>query len=118
MISRLVRFCVITLMLMPGLINAAPLPDPTRPADYFIETIVVEDLPEGLINWQVTAIRISPERRTAIVNNTLVAVGDEIGPARVLEIRPLSVVLEYERLQVIVKLVRQAIKKTVSVAKQ
>ena len=96
--------------MMPGLLQAeAGLPDPTRPADYMtiptdIEIFAAEDLPKQLINWKVTAIRISDKERTAIVNGQLVKPGDEIGPARILEIKPVSVLLDYDNKHVVVRL--------------
>ena len=84
------------------------LPDPTRPATFiepdqepvfFVETDVKEK-----INWKLSAIRISPKDRTAIVNGKLVRVGDAIGTAKVLEINPLSVVIDHEDRKLIVRL--------------
>lgn len=84
------------------------LPDPTRPATFvdvesepvfFVETDIKEK-----ISWKLSAIRISAEDRTAIVNGKLVRVGDVIGPATVLEINPLSVVIDHEDRKLIVRL--------------
>ncbi len=89
---------------------AENLSDPTRPVKFFAE--VIEDvIPEQLLDWSVKAIRITPDTRTAVINNTIVKVGDTVGQAEVLEIRPLSVLLDYDRQQVEVKLVKHGIKK-------
>ena len=84
------------------------LPDPTRPAT-FVDTnlepsIFVETDVKEKINWKLSAIRISAEDRTAIVNGKLVRVGDAIGTAKVLEINPLSVVIDHEDRKLIVRL--------------
>ena len=102
------------LCLLSGPAQAATtLPDPTRPADYLVTPafVEVEELPGELVDWSVTAIRISSKDRSAIVNGRLVRVGDEIGPARVLEINPVSIVLDYDNKHVNVKLFSDRIKK-------
>lgn len=86
----------------------AELPDPTRPAAYrpenlepvFFEEVSVKEN----INWKLSAIRISDNDRTAILNGKLVRTGDDIGPAKVLEINPLSVVIDHEERKLIVRL--------------
>ena len=94
-------------IIMPASLQAfAELPDPTRPANYQATPKVVyeEELPQELIDWTVTAIRITAEDRTAIVNGQLVREGDVIGPARVIEIKPVSVELDYRQNTVVVRL--------------
>ena len=94
--------------------NSSPLPDPTRPANYFTRTIINRDLdlPEQVIDWKLTAIQISEKGRSAIVNGRILKTGDAIGNATLLEIKPKSVVLEYDRKQLVVNLITQAVKKT------
>ncbi|NOG60204.1 MAG: hypothetical protein HND53_06855 [Proteobacteria bacterium] len=88
----------------------AELSDPTRPATYFeesIEPIYVEEFDSGTkekISWKLSAIRISDNDRTAIVNGKLVRVGDEVESAKVLEINPLSVLIDHEERKLIVRL--------------
>lgn len=104
-------FCICTLV--PGPLSAvAELPDPTRPADYS-ETVVQElyELPKELVEWKVTVIRISGNDRSAIVNGRLVRAGDEIGPARIVEINPGNVILDYEDKQVVVRLYNDVVHK-------
>jgi len=88
----------------------AELPDPTRPATYLVEDLepvffeeIDIDVKEK-INWKLSAIRISTKDRTAILNGKLVRAGDVVGPAKVLEIKPLSVVINYEERKLIVRL--------------
>lgn len=94
------------IMLPASLQAIAELPDPTRPADYqAAPKVIYEDvLPKELIDWTVTAIRIAGEERTAIVNGQLVRVGDVIGPATVVDIEPISVILDYQQNTVVVRL--------------
>lgn len=86
----------------------AELPDPTRPATYVVESLEPVFFEEinvtEKINWKLSAIRISDKDRTAILNGKLVRAGDDIGPAKVLEINPLSVVIEHEERKLIVRL--------------
>lgn len=97
------------LYLLPSLLMAnTELPDPTRPASYTVENtepVFFEDIDvKENINWQLSAIRISDTDRTAILNGKLVRTGDDIGPAKVLEINPLSVVIDHENKKLIVRL--------------
>lgn len=91
-----------------------PLPDPTRPADFFSRSAIQEAQPQELINWHLTAIRISTTHRSAIVNGKLVKVGDEIGSATVLEITSKSVVLDTDRKRLEINLIPRGIKKKLS----
>ncbi len=102
---------ILTLWFMPIFVVAkAELPDPTRPATYLVEDLepvffeeIDIDVKEK-INWKLSAIRISTKDRTAILNGKLVRAGDVVGPAKVLEIKPLSVVINYEERKLIVRL--------------
>lgn len=78
------------------------LPDPTRPAQY--SNTIAEDITSSLVEWKVTAIRISENDRTAIVNGRIARAGDTIGTAKLLEILPHQVILEYDNRKVSVKL--------------
>ncbi len=106
-----------TLFLLPGyLLAEAALPDPTRPSDYVeksevIEVFEIEEIPKQFIDWKVTAIRISDKQRTAIINGQLVKSGDEIGPAKVLEIKPVSVLLDYDDKSFVVRLFKDSTNK-------
>lgn len=97
------------LSLLPVMLLAnAELPDPTRPATYIVDNVqpvFFEDINvKERINWKLSAIRISDKDRTAILNGKLVRAGDDIGPAKVLEINPLSVVINHEERKLIVRL--------------
>jgi MSHA biogenesis protein MshK len=94
--------------------HGSALPDPTRPADYFTSTVTRDEQPmvQESINWNLTAIRTSPQGRSAIVNGKLVKVGDEIDSGKVLEITSTSVVLEYSRKQLEINLIPRGINKS------
>lgn len=93
----------------------AELPDPTRPATFFVEEIepvyFEETEVKENINWKLSAVRISVEDRSAIINGKLVRVGDDVGPAKVIEINPLSVVINHEDKKLIVRLFKNTVKK-------
>ncbi len=102
--SLLFILCLLPVMLLAK----AELPDPTRPATYVVknlEPIIFEETNvKQNINWKLSAIRISDNDRTAILNGQLVRAGDDIGPAKVMEINPLSVVIDHEERKLIVRL--------------
>ncbi|HEY5602386.1 MAG TPA: hypothetical protein VIM41_04690 [Gammaproteobacteria bacterium] len=65
--------------------------DPTRPPG-------LDALPPSTISsvkeaprWVLSSILVSPERRTAVVNDRVVAVGDRVSGAVVIEIEPATV---------------------------
>ncbi len=91
--------------------HGSPSPDPTRPTDYFAQTIIDGNMAQQVINWKVTAIQISDKGRTAIVNGRILKAGDEIGNVTVLEITPKSVVLDYDRKELVVSLIPYSVKK-------
>ena len=99
------------------------LPDPTRPANFIVEDIkpvlieVFEIYAKEKINWRVTAIRISKDDRSAIVNGKLVRVGDAISSATIAKINPLSVVVEYEDRKLIVRLFNNLVNKKYKTSK-
>lgn len=103
MVLNLRTFTLIMLTVFAISGRAEVLPDPTRPSE-FQATLVIQDLPKELMDWKVTAIRISQNDRTAIVNDGIVRAGDTIGPARVLEIQATQVILDYDNRQVAVRL--------------
>jgi hypothetical protein len=104
------------MLLCAGLMLAGPargqtLPDPTRPANYSVRLAASEELPQQFINWDVRAIRTAESGRNAVVNGRLVKIGDEIDTARIVDITPDSVVLDYDRRQLVLRLLPEDIKK-------
>lgn len=98
-------------MVIPAFVIAnAELPDPTRPANYIVETeepvfveVFNEDTNEQL-SWKLQAVRISDKDKTAIINGKLVRIGDEINHAKIVEIKSQSVVIDHEDKKLIVRL--------------
>ena len=67
-----------------------PLRDPTRPANARSLTAV-----PGM-TFKVTAVFLSGQRRLGVVNGRLVAEGDGVDGARVVEVLPSAIRLEYQ----------------------
>lgn len=106
---NLLQHLFFILSLLPAMVLAnTELPDPTRPATYLVEDLAPVFFEEidvnEKVNWKLSAIRISDKDRTAILNGKLVRVGDDVGPAKVLEIKPLSIVINHEDRKQIVRL--------------
>ena len=108
------KFFILVLMLPCNVSSNTELPDPTRPATFDVvdsEPVVFEETITDKINWKLTAIRISTDDKSAILNGKLVRIGEEIGPAKVLEINPLSVVINHEDKKLIVNLFKNSVVK-------
>ena len=108
-LKNLMQYLFFIVCLSPMITLAkAELPDPTRPATYMVENlqpVFFEEIKtKESINWKLSAIRISDSDRSAILNGKLVRAGDAIGPAKVVEINPLSVVIDHEERKLIVRL--------------
>lgn len=117
--NRRIYILIGMFVMYQGSVSAmAELPDPTQPADYLAvpKTIEVNELPKELIDWNVTAIRINEKTddRSAIINGQIARPGDQIGPATVLEINPVSVVLNYENKHVVVRLFSNIVQKKIT----
>lgn len=99
-------------------IAVAELPDPTRPAYWSQKSapVFVEQTPQPgkKIEWRVTAIRIAPDDRTAIVNGKLVRTGDSVNTAIVREIKHSAVVIEDDQKQLILRLLSSQTMKNIS----
>jgi len=103
--------CIV--LLIPLMVGAETLPDPTRPYGYGVvqPVIVLEpDLPREQINWRLTGIRIAPQDKTAILNGRLVRVGDMVDGALIVEINPAAVLIDFEDKRIRVDLLRVNIK--------
>ena len=87
-------FLVFALLCGLGMVPSAraELGDPTRPPD--ISTVSVESLESGEAPFRVSSILMAPGRKIAIVNESRVEVGDEVGGATVSEINAQAVLLE------------------------
>jgi hypothetical protein len=90
--------------------DAAGLTDPTRPVDY-LPAAAAAPLPEAMTDWKLTAVRIGAADRSAVLNGKVVRTGDVLGRARITEIRPGAVLVEYDRREVEVRLNGMSVKK-------
>lgn len=97
------------------LAGAAELTDPTRP--YFFGKDVVENsvtkdagAEEGAKPWVLSSTFISDTQRFAMVNEKLVRKGDTLGNMRVVDIKPLRVLLRNEATSVEVMLLQYSVK--------
>lgn len=101
------------LILLPLPVAAESLPDPTRPFGHGVEPIQIiqeEALPREQINWRLSGIRISPDDRSAILNGKLLRVGETVDGAKLVEIRPASVLIDFENKRIRVDLLDLDIK--------
>lgn len=105
----------LTVTVFPVWGQAEVLPDPTRPAGYDSAPLVNQQLPGELMEWNLTAIRISGAIRTAIVNGTMVREGDMLGQARITGIHADGVMLDYNNRRMKISLYKAMdIKKQIS----
>jgi len=102
---------VMPVAVMTGNAFAETLPDPTRPANYSDRIAIQMELPQQFLNWNVRAIRSSESGRNAIVNGSLVKVGDVIDSATIVDITSNSVVLVHNNKQLVLRLGPENIKK-------
>jgi hypothetical protein len=72
------------------------LTDPTRPPDYQAAQPAAVAIPTEVMDFRLSAIRIGPDTRWAIINGKRLTRGDEIGPATVVAIQHTSVTLDYK----------------------
>ena len=103
--------CALYLLITTTVNADVGLSDPTRPADYSVAISAKQVAPQKRTEFNLNAIRISNEDRSAIVNGRLVRVGDDIGTAKVREINKQDVVLDYERKQLTIPLYAQGVTK-------
>ncbi len=76
-------------ILMPGVASAVPLDDPTRPPT--AQSAKAHKAMRKPIRWTLNSTLVSAQRRTAVINDRVVGVGDKINGARVVEILPMAV---------------------------
>jgi hypothetical protein len=99
-------------LLCLALLGATParaqLPDPTRPADF--ELLRMVELPKELARWNLTGIKYGADRKSAILNDRIVGIGDRVGTATVVDITPGAIVLEESGARLQVSLVPAVVK--------
>lgn len=91
--------------------DSGTLTDPTRPVDYLPASALAQPLPEELVDWRLTAVRIGKDGSSAVLNGKVVRAGDVVGRARVLEIKPGIVVVDFDRKRLEVRLHGAGVKK-------
>ena len=85
------------------------LVDPTKPVDYLPASALAQ--PDELVDWRLTAVRIGKDGSSAVLNGKIVRAGDVVGRARVLEIKPGIVVVDFDRKRLEVRLHGAGVKK-------
>ncbi len=104
---------ILSLFLVSVSVVAAPLVDPTMPADYkakhsITADVIIPDSPESPI-WVLNSTLIDPYRKIAIINGQQLVIGDEINEAEVIEISHQSVKLRYQNELITINLHRSFI---------
>lgn len=84
-------FVVMLCFLLSFEAAAEQLSDPTRPMTH-AKSIHKEQ--EAVTHWQLQSTLVAEGRRTAVINGTLVSVGDKIKGVRVIAILPYAVRLQ------------------------
>jgi hypothetical protein len=77
-------------------VSIAGMEDPLRPPEYGPGVLGGNAKAPSEPVWLVNEILFSGSRRIAIINDVAVAIGDRINGARVIDIKPEHVVLEYK----------------------
>lgn len=70
--------------------------DPLRPPEYRSKENVAGAVAIEKPQWHVNEILFSGTRRVAVINDRAVAIGDQINGAKVVDIMPEHVVLQYK----------------------
>lgn len=97
-------FCIVS--------NAAQavLEDPTRPPSAKASSSYVASTKSNRPRWVLTSTLVSAERRTAVINDKVVAPGDRVNGATVVSIQPSAVQLRANGQQVTLMMLKKNIK--------
>ena len=106
--ARLPAGLLLGLLLAMHSATAATLSDPTQPSG----TPITDTTVGGPGGWKLSATRITPAKRLAIINGQQVAEGDLIGTARVLRVSHAQVKLDAQGETVTLRLLQSEVKKT------
>lgn len=87
------------------------LVDPTRPADYAGAAAQTRPLTDELAELRLNAIRISGAGNSAVLNGRIVRAGENLGRARVVDVRPGVVIVELDHRQTELRLAGPEFKK-------
>ena len=94
-------------------ITHAQLDDPTRPPGYRLVLPGGKKAAATTIRFSLSSVRISSTRRTAVINDRMVEVGDKVNGAKVLAIYPSSVKLKKQNKVFTVRLLSRISKKAI-----
>lgn len=75
---------------------AVGMGDPLRPPEYRSKGDVASAVAIAKPQWHVNEILFSGTRRVAVINDRVIAIGDHINGAKVVDIMPEHVVLQYK----------------------
>ncbi|MCF6338389.1 MAG: general secretion pathway protein GspB [Gammaproteobacteria bacterium] len=100
---------IITAMLLLAMPLQAALKDPTRPPNV---TATTSMSPQKIQRprWILTSTLISAQRRTAVINDTVVSHGDRINGAKVINIQPSAVRLRIGGRKITLMMLKKNIK--------
>ena len=106
--ARLPAGLLLSLLLAMHSATAATLSDPTQPSG----TPSANTSVAGAGSWKLSATRITPAKRVAVINGQQVAEGGLIGTARVLRVSHAQVKLDAQGEIVTLRLLQSEVKKT------
>ena len=106
--ARLPAGLLLSLLLAMHSATAATLSDPTQPSG----TPSTDTSVAGPGSWKLSATRITPAQRVAVINGQQVAEGGLIGTARVLRVSHAQVKLDAQGEIVTLRLLQSEVKKT------
>jgi len=101
--------CILAGLLMAGAAPAQALKDPTRPPG--AQSVKAQKAAPRPLRWTLGSTLVSPQRRTAVINGRVVAVGEKINGARVVEILPAKVRLRRKGRDITLVLLKQDVKR-------
>lgn len=78
--------------LLPVILHAGALIDPTRPAG--LEHAPPKRTQPARHGWRLDSTLVAPDRRVAVINGQHVSEGETVDGARVIEIRQLDVLIQ------------------------
>jgi MSHA biogenesis protein MshK len=93
----------------------AAMQDPTRPPSVKASSYVASKKQRGP-RWVLTSTLISADRRTAVINDKVVARGDRINGARVVSIQPSAVRLRVSGRDITLMMLKKNVKSVSRVA--
>lgn len=100
---------VLAVMVMSGAAPAAPLNDPTRPPS--AKAVKPTKAVRKQTRWILSSTLVSAQRRSAVINDRVVSVGEKINGARVVAIQPASVHLRRHGSDITLVLLKKNVKR-------